>query len=367
MYWPYDEVSLDVQLEHGTVAVKSPWLVATFPSEVLPLPELNELSSKLNQKQLGADHLPLVHAFFSHLEAYPFAYTLPARKLEATDQHILVDDTLLAGDMREVFTRIVALSQPFDADLSEGDVPALFSILPRTDWQWDSDAALSFAQLENGIHPESLFTVAKRYHLLEILNSDSGNDVFRDARTLSEADFRSVALTLVRQNHYVTQKCQRALEPAIGLAQNAAHLVQDFRDEEKGHDKLLERTLIAMGENAESIPVALQTRALMLLLEFCARRNFLAFSMAVDAFERSNYAEVDPLAELLRSRGLDEAAKYVNAHMNINDHGGHENIAKTFLAPMALCSEPYAREAMRLMELVSVVMCTVSSAPKTDC
>lgn len=367
MFWPYDEVSLVVQHENGTVAVTSPWLVATVPSDVLNKDDLTQLSTKLNQRTLSSNDIVLVNRFFSNLEAYPFAYTLPTFKDSSScDQHDLIDDALLTGDMSDLFNKIVYLSEPFGADFDSRDVPSLFATLPRKQWQWDLDAALQFAQVGKGVHPESVFTVAKRYHLLEILTTDRGDAVVHEIKQMPDAQFKCAAARLVRQNHYVTQYCQRALEPALHIAQSVRDHVQNFRKEESGHDKLLERALLAMGEKPEDIPVLLPTKALMVVLEFCARRNFLAFSMAVDAFERSNYAEVDPLAGLLKSREFHEAAKYINAHMNINDHGKHDNVAKTFLSAMDLCPEPYAREALRLMELLSVIMCTVSSGPKMD-
>ena len=91
-----------------------------------------------------------------------------------------------------------------------------------------------------------------------------------------------------------------------------------------------------------------------------ARKNFLAFAMVVDFFERSTYEDVDPMAKLLRKGGFDKAAKQVNHHKEINDSGDHENVALGFLTNMPLCSPEYAFEAIRIAELVSLVMTGVT-------
>jgi hypothetical protein len=158
----------------------------------------------------------------------------------------------------------------------------------------------------------------------------------------------------------VTQECQEALAPAIALAQGAGAKVEEFRREERGHDKLLERAITTLGGDAEAIPVSTSSRALMFLLEYYAGRNFLAFCFAVDAFERNNFEENDPMAQLLIDRGYERAAQFINAHKNINDHGNHENVAASFLCSMKNCDKTYAREAIRLMEVLSLVMCSMS-------
>jgi hypothetical protein len=102
----------------------------------------------------------------------------------------------------------------------------------------------------------------------------------------------------------------------------------------------------------------------MHLLEFCAHRNFLAFAIAIEMFERSNYDECDPMAQALKKGGFAKSADFINVHMKINDQGDHENIARTFLQFMDLCNRDYAREALRLAELLSLVMSriTISAA-----
>ena len=65
-------------------------------------------------------------------------------------------------------------------------MPEIVATLSRTSWQWASDAALKFASINNAIHPESLFSAIRRYHLLELLNSDEGSQVVQKIEKLRE-------------------------------------------------------------------------------------------------------------------------------------------------------------------------------------
>lgn len=366
MHWPYDEVSLDLQLEKGLVAVRSPWLEATVSDDIMDVHELKNLGAKLNERTLTGNDLGLVNRFFGHFDEFPFCYTLPEHKNPAgMDKHQLVDTTL-SGNMKSVFARVANDAGPLDLDFCPSDLEALLPLLPRDEFDWDAQAALSFASVGQTIHPESLFSVVRRYHFLELLNSNEGSQVFDGVRSLGDDEFRSAMCAMLRQNHYVTEKCQRALLPALDKAQSARDLVASFRKEEQGHDKLLERAIKSLGEEPQNVPVSVSTRALMCLLEYCATRNFLAFSMAVDVFERSNFEEIDPMAKLLMSRNFDKAAGFINAHMKINDHGKHENVARKFLFAMDLCPQDYALEAVRLLEMISLVICSVSRATDSN-
>jgi hypothetical protein len=91
-------------------------------------------------------------------------------------------------------------------------------------------------------------------------------------------------------------------------------------------------------------------------LELAASKNFLAFAILVDFFERSPYTKEDPLASMLKSCGFEESARYINSHMNINDEGQHEMISFDLLESVGLCSIDYAREAIAIAELGTLFM-----------
>lgn len=359
-YWPYDEVSLEREMPTGLLKLKTPWLEATTKSEFFHPEQLAMLCEKMDAGSLSPHDLPSVNSFFRCFHQYPVAYILPTPKhTSPLDTHQLIDTTLFEGDL-EVMARDI-FTQNKEA-FTEEEFEHLFQILQRTECLWDHEAALGFATIDNKIHPESVFSVARRFHLLELMSSDSGNETMHDLGKLNVEEYKDAVCRLLRQNHYITEKCNEALVPALTIAQSSAPLVEAFMKEERGHDKILAKALFHVGKQAEKVEVCLQTRALMMLLKFMAGRNFLAFSMAIDAFERNNYQNVDPLAQLLINGGYEKAAEFANLHMKINDEGGHENVAGQFLASMDLCSKEYALEALRLMELLSLTMSKVSSS-----
>jgi hypothetical protein len=92
-----------------------------------------------------------------------------------------------------------------------------------------------------------------------------------------------------------------------------------------------------------------------------AARNLLAFAMVTDIFERTSYRDEDPLASVLREGGLSTAARQFDLHRDINDAGGHENVALEFLNYMKPISSEYAAEALRFAELATLVIHQLSA------
>lgn len=357
-YWPYDEVSLDAK-KPGELTIKTPWMEATTSLAPFHPAQVARLRSKLQDKTLSVDDIVLVNDFFKHFHAYPLAYILPTPKADLfLDKHELDDETNLTADFDEILFTIVTTRGGF----SEQEAEELLTTISRTSFEWDHQVALDFAAINNRIHPESLFSIARRYHILELLANDRGKEIFNEIKKRGTQQFQKAVARLTRQNHYVTQNCQESLRPALFTAGRATSLLEEFMEAERGHDKILKKALMHLGFQPEDIEVSIHARALMTVLRYLAERNFLAFAMAVDAFERNNYEEVDPIAHLLVDGGFEKAADFLNLHMKINDSGDHENVAQQFLQFMALCDRTYGLEALRLMEILSVVMSAVSQS-----
>ncbi|HXW52750.1 MAG TPA: hypothetical protein VEL47_01465, partial [Myxococcota bacterium] len=286
IYWPYDEVSLDIKTQ-GKLVVKTPWMEATTSSLPFDVFGLSELSRKLNENDLSHDDIGMVSDFFSYFHQYPLAYVLPTNKTSSgLDTHAIKDSSILQMSFEDLLCSIL--------NVNKGEIESLFAVLPRRDFAWDTEAAINFAGVDDRVHPESLLSVARRYHILELMANDSGSDVFNNIRKEGEEQFRTSIARVVRQNHYVTEHCMASLRPALCIAGQALPMVEDFMQAERGHDKILKKALFFLGTTPEEIEVSLQTRVLMAVLGYVAGRNFLAFAMAVDAFERNNFAEIDP-------------------------------------------------------------------------
>jgi len=362
LLWPFDEVKLVKGLEEGTFKIDSPWLKLSLQSTPEQSQILEALSKKFQDQSLNGEDLPTLRDLFSPLLKYPFVYFLARQNLpsENLDQHTIVSGSFLKLQPQDF---VSAVTKDFKASgSSTPDFRFLHLDLKNREWLWDLESALEFSKLSSGFDPLSLLSVARRYGLVESHEHSDTASLFTQVIEMKnkQSDQSKMCAAIVRQNHFVTLQCQSSLEPALQKAQRARIFVDEFVSAEQGHDKLLERALTSMGLKATDVPVVPASYLLMDLLRVCAERNFLAFSIAVDIFERSSYREEDPLAELLKSSGFADAAKQINIHKNINDSGDHENESLEFLQFMGPVDRDYAEEAFRMAELISFTVQRVS-------
>ncbi|WP_141735036.1 hypothetical protein [Oligoflexus tunisiensis] len=364
-YWPYDEVTVELTETQDKLNLTTPWMQASLPVSASNRPAAVELVEKFGSGTLSAQDIPFITSLFEVVRLYPFCYILPTPKHgdrpETMDVPKLLDHDLVDSGPLDLLLATLQNSSP-EFGPSEAEIRQLFSQLNRQEWEWDAEAALEFSILGERIHPESLFSVIRRFHLLEVMENDKGSEIFQKIESLPKSSFQVAAGLLIRQNHYVTEKCQTSLAAALDTAGQARKRVEEFMAEEKGHDRILDVALKAITDEPQSIPVTSSTQILMHLLKYVAGRNFLAFSMVIDIFERSSFQSMDPLASLLLKGGFEKAARQISRHKDINDAGGHENVGVSFLAFMAPCDKAYAREAIRLAELVSLVFNSITAS-----
>ena len=354
VYWPYDELSLTLDKGANAVTVKSPWLEASTEVASEILEPLADLAAKMENQSLSGQDLGLVNWFFKQLSEYPFCYILPGNKpVKDIDHHKVSEEPLSELSMRDLLNHVSRNLK--DANFTEKDVDTFLSTLSRTSWEWDIETASQFSKVgEDEIHPESFFSVARRYHMLELIDQDSDGTGLEFISELQGEEFKRAASILIRQNHYVTQQCNRSLAPALNIAGRAKEAVTQFMKEEEGHDLILGQAIKTIHDDPEKVPVTICSRIVMGLLRYVASKNFLGFAVLVDAFERSNYQKMDPMAQILQKGGYEKAAKHINRHMEINDAGGHENIAMGLLKDMAPVSLEYVKEAMRFAEVLTL-------------
>lgn len=358
--WPYDEVLASKGQRPHQFTFSTPWLTASIEVNAVQAPAVDSIVKKMNEGTLGAGDLPQVSWLFTALAEYPFAYRLPLAKLPSgLDSPQVIDAEFSSHTPR---SGLLALG-PLDGDTAH----AIREIATRDafdgDWKWDFEASLALSATEGGHDPVTLFSVARRFHLVDSAEKNRTGELYEYIRTLhgDVPRFREASALVVRQNHYVTQLCDRSLRPALVTAGRAEHEVLEFIEAEAGHDAIMSRAIEAMGIDPEAVPVIAPVRALMELFAAVGRRNFLAFAMVVDYFERSSYQEHDPLADMLTGGGQVQAARHVDVHKEINDSGGHENAALGFLNDMGPVDAAYATEALKLAELVTNTMHLVSA------
>jgi hypothetical protein len=358
IHWPYDEVTLKPNDLGLGFVIETPWMNTKIQVAQDHLARVKALADKFSSGKLGPEHLGEINWLFRPLTALPLCYTLPRRKWPASLDYHRTKDKKLQNLVPIAFLLQCAIEPAHASDVAKVAQDPIFS----EDWRWDLAGALQFAKSDEGIDPLAFFSVVRRYHLLSAVEDNQTQRLYDFVKQLlpNTAAYHDACALMVRQNHYVTARCHQALTPALDLAQKARAQVQEFIAAEHGHDRILDIAIRSLGTEPDTIPVNSHTKVLMDLLQFAAQRNFLAFAMAVDFFERSSYQNADPLAMLLSEGGMKTAARQINKHMDINDAGGHENVAAQFLNFMGPIDRDYAEEALHLAEVITHVMNRIS-------
>jgi len=355
-FWPYDEVSIARESPSSPrFLISAPWLTFAVKVDDDSLAKTDAIVGKIQSGTLCAEDSDDLTWFLSALAKRPVAYILPRGHEFGTDTHQLIDQTIDYSSPRSAVNSLVSEKNSLTSRYAEQALP-----MP---WSWDHRAVLDFARTPTGLDPESLFSVARRFHLLNDLENNKTGELLEYVQTLKNDSekFRQASALIVRQNHHITQKCDPTLRAALPLAKGAEKMVLDFIQAESGHDKILLKALTALGVTPDSVPALDVTVALMDVFQIAARRNLLGFAMIVDIFERTSYQEEDPMTSLLKSGGEERAGRQMDIHRAINDSGGHENVALGFLANMKSVDEAYASEALFLAELVTLIIHQVSS------
>jgi hypothetical protein len=356
--WPYDEVSLSRDaLSPGLFTVSTPWIKCKLDVGPEHGARVLALASKISEATLQAEDLPEIQWFFQSLAGYPLSYILPRGESFGTDDHSLAGEFLESSTPLELLRALVTKPQFQD------NIKRFSKRTTDWKWTWDHEAALTFSLTPNGYDPETLFSVARRFHLLNDLEWNKTGEMLEYVRNLKSDPkaFQKSSALIVRQNHYITEQCDSVLRAALPISQKAYGEVTEFIQAETGHDKILGKAIKSIGAETQEVPTIDTTILLMEVFREVAKRNFLAFALVVDIFERSSYRKEDPLANLLRAGGLETAAKQADIHRDINDSGGHENVALGFLVDMTPVSEDYAIEALSLAELATLTIHQLSA------
>lgn len=363
-YWPYDEVEVLRDHSEGFYEFSTPWIKVKIGIEAKHRDRLEKIITKIQTKTLSADDLSEVKWVFTPLNEFSLTYILPnLQSLHSRDTHQILGKNTAEASPRELLRSVFSTEEnrgaflAFEKNLEQSKN---MNSLWMNSWSWDVDAAFDFSQGD----PSSLFSVARRFHLLDSVENNKTDLLNKTVRDLKKSakntEYVFASALVVNQNFYVTKKCDYVLRPALEIAKSSRKKVEEFIKAEAGHDRLLARAMTALGEGSEKAEVSPAAVLLMEFFHYVATKNFLAFCLVVDMFERSSYQEVDPLAKMLQEGGLDAAAKQIEIHREINDGGGHENVALDFLSEMGPIDSSYAKEAMRLAEATTGIMHSLS-------
>lgn len=215
-------------------------------------------------------------------------------------------------------------------------------------WDLPAIVAMSASPKGEGHDPVTILTIVRRLHLL---GSRKQGD--REAQRIAGSDKARAAL-LLRQNHFVTERCEACLRPALAIAGSSAPRLEAYIRSERGHDKLFERGFQAMGIDPKSLPVCPSMTKLMELFEGAASRNFLAFCLMLDLFEEPN--DLGALFAVLEKHGMQGGLESLRKHQQLDGEGGHASEAAELLEKRGSVSAAQVEEAVKLTELASYLM-----------
>lgn len=355
--WPFDEVKISQNADQPEkFHISAPWLEHEFKVVSEQLDKASQIVQKFSQNQIQtAEDLEDISWFMHAVQKYPLYYILPRGEDFGVDQHDVQEDDVNAATPRDLLKSLIQ-----DENVA-ASLQRLLQALPEA-WSWDGDAAVDFSQGPYGIDPQSVFSVARRFHLLNDVENNQTPELLAYVQKLGKQTqkFYQATHLIVRQNHYITQQCESVLRAALPAAQASGESILEFITEESGHDRILEKALLSLGEPAEASPVLDSTVIVMELFRKIGRRNLLGFAMVVDIFERTSYHQQDPISQTFNDGGATDVAQHMAHHRQINDMGGHENVALEFLEPMKAVSAAYAIESLKLAELLTLVIHMVS-------
>ncbi len=199
----------------------------------------------------------------------------------------------------------------------------------------------------NLIDPLSSFTVWRREHLLKLSKRGTIDPVFEKLKSLRPAsEFRKAAALIIRQNHYVTLNCNRALQPALARAGNSLATLKAFITSELGHDTFFEKAMLELGFAPSEVDVLPETVQMIEILEQAANESFLALATIIDLFEQPAATNHYPLADILAARGFEQASMQLRLHRGINVSHQHSNTSVELLLPQ----EPITIQEAELAE-----------------
>lgn len=339
-------------MEDGKIIFSAPWLSIQMNVDPEDRIRARNIITMIESGTAHPDQLPEITWLFSAVASYPLAYILPRTANHGSDEH---RSSMPLTDHQHPLKAIRSLTENNSAF---NHIQKFAERSLSQNWTWDFDSALNFSQTEGGYDPESLFSIARRFHLLNDLENNRTKELFDRMNELKNNPdaFNKASALVIRQNHHITKECERVLRAALPISQGSFEAISEFIQAESGHDRILEKALSSLGAEAESVPVLDCTTTLIEVFYEIAKRNILAFSIAVDIFERTSYKEKDPFSEVLSSGGAQKAAAHIENHRDINDLGGHENLALGFLKDMAPVGRGYAVEALLLGELLTQII-----------
>lgn len=314
LYWPYEEV--EIKTNNSKLHITCPWLKVSLGFEASES-EVQSVLDILEEGPSSLEDIQKVNALLDLFTNLPIFYVVP---------------------------------RPLPADKELGG----YQLDDEIDSHWNIQEIVDEVKTPEGlVDPIALFSHLRKLQILDVMQMGDSGSLTKAMKEVSKDKEMELLAYALRQNHYVTQRCQEVISPAEDLHSGCAPLIREFLEDEKDHDLLLQRSFEHLGINYADVPVGENLVKLMDHFKFLAENNIVALATLIDVFERSGKSEENPMIVKLKELGQDEAAKPLEAHLNINEDGDHDQAGIELLAPLGAISEDYAKKAVALFATAS--------------
>lgn len=347
-YLPYESLIVNWLPEFTEFQLLLPWIQISVEVDYDEREWLKVGIHNLHSHSLN----PKTQKFLSFLKDYPISYIQP-RSMNKFKENSFNQNMPTNIDLSSP----IALINSLDIKTC----PKLLSkILPM--WSWNLKDILNKTRiLGSNVHdPISLVT----YLICKRLEVESYTDVLRkdfsrkldQLRQDNEARFFNVIKIFLRHTHFVTSQLQDCCHPALQTFSTARPIIQNFMDEELGHDKLMADSLRILGcTNPEDIAVFPSLITLMQLYKNTASLSPLAFTLMTGYFEGVSYTENDDIAIVLQRSSRPEASKGYAIHHDINKEGNHKDFIYELARQLLAVSKEETEIAIRILEVVCYI------------
>jgi hypothetical protein len=336
---PYRNVVLDINALDNLLSISAPWIHLDL--EILEEDKSWVTEAFHNWKDNYQSHS--IQKCLELLKEFPLWYAAPQTESFNSSE---VEDFIIPID----------LENPQKCCFSFGIPKKISKDLPEN-WEWNLEEIQQTTQINShGVYdPKSLTTYLMGKCLAMDVNNSSYDlhnalDTLRD--THESAFFQIIGLVL-RQTHYITHCFSKTVSPALKSFPQAFDVIEEFIQEEKGHEFLMEKSLNALGiQDPTEIPVLWETSCMMKIFQKSATLSPLAFSNLVSFFEGISYGESDPLGDILRKSSKPKAAKGYDMHFKINKESNHAGEIMKLMDRLPLQSQASSAYTVRILELM---------------
>lgn len=345
-YFPYPQVQIQWDSQEKGFTITLPWISIDVEVEAEEQPWIKQAIALLHTEP---EHF-MVQKFLSLLNEHPIAYYKPRSSIEfapTMEPHSLLSTIPMATpqDLLHWIDDRTVLGKEFQK---------------LTSWQWDMEEIAKITKIPGtSFHdPMSLITYLRGHSMA----MDAEGGVYREQlavlldklRCQNEPAFFAFMTTLIRQTHYITQNFQRYCPISLTTFQEATAEIQEFIQEEKGHDKLMEVSLARLGcMDPEKITPLPETIYLMTIFKKTAELCPMAFTGLVGFFEGGEYGLSDPLADILRQSSKPEAALGYERHFEINTSSNHNQVIYSLASKLPSQTYDQLVFTTRILEVIA--------------